>query len=206
MQILPPLKQTWGEVFEPAIADLYKIAQASPDLIIDVGANIGAFACRAAFLHRSATVHAFEPSEKHVQMLEENIRLNGLTNVTVHRAAVTKDGRDVLFSALGTGGGSGIFLHEGGSPVAMQSTTLATVDIQGAQSLFVKLDCEGAEGEIIDWLCSHRAQLPPRVQIACELHHWCPIPIEQMIGNLQLHGFAVQEAILFDESYLFASV
>ena len=205
LKIMPPLRATWGEIFEPAIADIYGIANAQPDLIIDIGANIGAFTCFAARRHRGSVVHAFEPSPAHADLLDENIRRNGLTNVTVHRKAVTRDGREVRFSALGSGGGSGIFLHDGGSPTILQSASLDLVDFAPFESLFLKLDCEGAEGEIIEWVCANLPTLPARITIACEYHHWCPVPKPQMLGELRTHGFAVEERIQFDEAYFFAT-
>lgn len=205
LKITQPFRQTWGEVFEPAIADVYGIANANPDLIIDVGANIGAFACRAAFLHPSAIIHAFEPSLPHANLLSENVELNKLLNIISHTNAVTKDGRDVIFSQLGTGGSSGLFFHEGGASVPIKSVSLDCVDFSRSGFLFLKLDCEGAEGEIVEWVCANVENLPPRILIACEYHHWCPIPEQQILHALIQAGFNAAGKMLFDESYIFAS-
>src|SRR5438105_4889861 len=152
LEIMQPLKSTWGEIFEPAIADVYEITRHAPDLVIDVGANIGAFACRAAFLRRKAIVHAFEPSETHAAILRKNIALNGLANVIVHGYPVTRDGRDVIFSRIGSGGSSGIFLQDNrDSAAVIKSVTLDRIKFADFESSFIKLDCEGAEGEIIEW-------------------------------------------------------
>ena len=202
---LAPLSATWGEVFEPAIADVYGIRNCAPDLIIDVGANIGAFSCFAAHTHSRALVHAFEPSAPHADLLEENIALNHLPNVTLHRQAVTKDGRDVVFSQLGAGGASGIILPGDGPQIHLKSISLDCIDFTSARLLFVKLDCEGAEGEIIEWICANLSRLPSRLKLACEYHHWCPSPPEQMLMLLRDCGFQAETRILFDEAYLFAT-
>lgn len=201
---MPPLHRTWGEVFEPAIADVYGIRRCEPDFIVDVGANIGAFACLGAHTHPRAQVHAFEPSPTHADLLEANVALNRLTNVVLHRAPVTKDGRDVVFSELGAGGASGIILHEGGRSIPMPSVSLDCLDFSGKASAFFKLDCEGAEGEIIEWICANRSKLPSRLLLACEYHHWCPISDSQLLTMLRDHGFRAEPRTLFDESYLFA--
>ncbi len=125
--------------------------------------------------------------------------------MTVYPQPVTRDGREVLFSSLGSGGGSGIFLHDGGNSIALRSTSLATIAFETFRSLFLKLDCEGAEGEIIGWICAHKSTLPPDIIIACEYHHWCPIPLAEIIRELRAYEFSVEEKILFDETYLFAS-
>lgn len=203
---MPPLRQTWGEIFEPLIADVYGIRDCEPDVIVDVGANVGAFTCFAAHLHPRAIVEAFEPSLAHSNLLEENAKLNDLHNVVLHRHAVTKDGRDVTFSQLGMGGASGLFFHEDGISTKIKSTTLDCVNFSGRRCVFFKLDCEGAEGEIIEWICSNLAKLPIRIVIACEYHHWCPISREEILRTLKRGKFAAQTKTLFDESYVFASL
>ena len=106
---LRSLRTTFGEIFEPAIADLYRIRTERADLVVDVGANIGAFACLAARCLPDARIFAFEPSDPHVGQCERNVALNGLRNVTVLRSAVTGDGREVRFQVNGDGGSSGLF-------------------------------------------------------------------------------------------------
>ncbi len=205
LQPMAPLQRTWGEIFEPAIADVYRIRERRPDVIIDVGANIGAFSCLAASTHKSALVHSFEPSSQHADLLAVNVALNRLTNVIVHRAPVTKDGRPVVFSELGAGGASGIILHEEGRAIPMQSVSLDGLDFAGKKNAFFKLDCEGAEGEIIEWICASLPKLPARIDLACEYHHWCPIPLNQSMKILRAHGFRAEHRTPHDESYIFAS-
>jgi FkbM family methyltransferase len=206
LEVMRPLRRTWAEIFEPAIADVYGITVGVPDLVVDVGANIGAFTCRAAFLHRKATVHAFEPSGAHATFLRKNVALNRLENIVVHGCPVTKDGREVIYSHHGLGGGSGIFLHDGGELVSLKSVSLDEVDFTGFDNAFIKLDCEGAEGEIIEWICENLVKLPPRITIACEYHCWCPIPRDQSLANLEAHGFSAEQKSPFDGSYVFASL
>ena len=202
---MEPLKNTWGEIFEPAIADVYGIRDCAPDLIIDVGANIGAFSCLAGRLHPDAQIHSFEPSTDHADLLEKNIALNHLSKIAVHRKAVTKDGREVVFSKLGAGGASGIILHGDGPSTRLGSVSLDCIDFSPARFLFVKLDCEGAEGEIIEWICANLSRLPSRLTLACEYHHWCPIPLDHLLDLLRLHGFKAEHRTPFDESYIFAN-
>lgn len=207
LQLKPmaPLKKTWGEIFEPAIADVYGIRDCTPDLIIDVGANIGAFSCTAAHAHPRARIHAFEPSTLHADLLEENLALNQLGNVALHRKAVTKDGREVVFSQLGAGGASGIILQGDGPSTRLESVTLDCIDFTATRFLFLKLDCEGAEGEIIEWICANLSRLPSRLTLACEYHHWCPIPLHRLLEILRSHGLTAEHRTPFDESYIFAS-
>lgn len=201
---LHSLRTTFGEIFEAAIADVYGIRHARADLVVDVGANVGAFTCLAAWCHPSATVHAFEPSAPHADQCGRNVTRNRLEHVVIHRAAVTRDGRDVRFHVNGDGGSSGLFLP-GDREVALPSVSLDAVDFSGSRRAFIKLDCEGAEGEIIEWICHHLPGLPASLMIACEWHGWCPVPMTEAVATLQRHGFGVETPQLFDEQYLFAS-
>ena len=198
------LRQIWGEVFEPAIADVYGTAASDADLFIDVGTNIGSFSCLAAYTHPSARVFSFEPDETVATQAERNFRRNNLKNVTLTISPVTGDGREVQYARQDNRGASNIYQSSPAKPETMASTTLDCVDFAGSKSLFVKLDCEGAEGEIINWVIARRAQLPPAVHISCEYHPWCPIPCSEAVRRLREAGFRVVESTVFGATCVFA--
>jgi FkbM family methyltransferase len=194
----------WGEVFEPAIADIYRVTAAEADVIVDVGANLGSFSSLAAWTHRNGRVYAFEPQKEHAELLRRNLERNRLQNVRILESPVTADGRDVTFFEQTHEGAANIFQSGDGKSRALKSVTLDCVDFAGGRSAFIKLDCEGAEGELIQWLVEHLDQLPPRINIACEYHPWCPVPLEESVGRLTKAGFIVKNEVHFDEPYLFA--
>jgi FkbM family methyltransferase len=194
-------------VFEPAVADIYGISQIpSPDLILDIGANIGAFSCCAARYHPKSRIHSFEPSRKHADQLLSNVRRNGLQNITLHTAPVTADGRRVTFHEIGEGGSSGIYM-EGHNAVALESLSLQFLspEFSQARSLFIKLDCEGAEAEIIPWVCNNLAFLPAKLQIIGEYHHGAPKKLEELTQILSNSHFKVTIKRRFEEVYFSAS-
>ncbi|HEX4084784.1 MAG TPA: FkbM family methyltransferase [Chthoniobacteraceae bacterium] len=193
----------WGEIFEPAVADVYGSAESDADLIIDIGANIGSFSTFAAYTHPSARVWCFEPEAVVADQAERNFKRNKIGNVTLIRSPVTRDGREVRFARQDNRGASNIYTSTQ-DEVTMSSVTLDRVDFAGAKSLFLKLDCEGAEGEIIDWLIENRSKLPKSIQVAGEYHHWCPIPKAESVRKLRDAGFNVIESRIFASSYLFA--
>ncbi len=55
--------------------------------VLDVGANSGLFSLLAARRHPTVTVHALEPVARVFSLLESNVALNRLDNVTCHRIA-----------------------------------------------------------------------------------------------------------------------
>jgi FkbM family methyltransferase len=116
--------------------------------VIDVGANIGLFSLLAA--QRAARVIAFEPGPC-FEWLARNVEVNHVGKII-----------QPLNSAMGRDAGTRTFLvqHEftsnsfyqtTGEPVTVACTTLrAAIDEHcGGRCDFLKLDCEGAEFEIL---------------------------------------------------------
>jgi FkbM family methyltransferase len=101
------------------------------DIVIDIGANVGAFAIRAARLSRH--VVAVEPLT--CDILEENIRLNGV-EAEVH----------IIRGALGDGTPAEI--QWDGWAASVQTFTLRDLIVLAGGGDFLKCDCEGAEWEI----------------------------------------------------------
>lgn len=72
------------------------------DTVIDVGANIGGYALRAALVAK--TVIAIEPEPNNFRQLRENIRLNKLTNVIPMQVAISDaSGTSMLYLASDSG-------------------------------------------------------------------------------------------------------
>jgi FkbM family methyltransferase len=141
------------------------------DVVIDVGANIGAFAVSAARAAANGRLIAFEPEPENFALLCENLLLNERENVTPVRAAVS-DVAGIVTLNLNANSGVGHSLHRthGGRGVSVPAMTLA--DVFDAYALetcnFLKLDCEGAEYDILYNMPRH---LFPRVRrVALEYH------------------------------------
>jgi hypothetical protein len=108
----------------------YHIDDIRPDdIVLDIGANVGAFCIRAA--RRSRRVLAVEP------VLTEALR----HNVSTNGAGVT-----VVGGALGDGGTEQIAW--GGETVTVTTHTLGEFTAMAGGCDFLKCDCEGAEWSI----------------------------------------------------------
>jgi len=123
-------------------------------IIIDIGANIGAFSIFAAKKYPKSRIFSYEPDEKNFEKLKKNLSVNGIENVKIFNYAVGKDnGKMFLFSNLdgsfGTVGSSTI--EEGPIKKEVQSINLENIlkinKIDFCDLL--KLDCEGAEYDIL---------------------------------------------------------
>jgi FkbM family methyltransferase len=76
--------------YEPELERLMQHANLSGAVCLDVGANIGLHTLTMSELVGSAgQVFAFEPETYNFQLLEQNLRRNGITNVVLRQCAIS---------------------------------------------------------------------------------------------------------------------
>jgi FkbM family methyltransferase len=75
-------------IFRQLISEALVKNPGKPCVVVDVGANIGVFTVTAARIDPRVQVFAFEPNPASYALLEENLLLNDLKNVTVTPSAV----------------------------------------------------------------------------------------------------------------------
>lgn len=125
--------------------------------VIDIGGGIGDFTIQASHSHPKNQVFAFEPTPSSYALLQENLKMNRVSNVQVYPAAVWSSDSEVV---IDTGMGEPVQftsqeLQKGAAPVSgkvivpglslesvFERTGLTHCDL-------MKLDCEGAEYEIL---------------------------------------------------------
>ncbi len=148
------------------------------DVVIDVGAHIGAVSVVVATLNPQARIYAYEPSSSNYAMLLANLAANGVHNVVPVQAAVsgTAGTLELVWSPLQTAGASASLDAAGRQALVDQGWSRETVpcvtldDVFATHGIdrcaFLKLDCEGAEWEI-----ARQARALERVDaMALELH------------------------------------
>lgn len=121
------------------------------DTVVDIGAHIGVFSVWAA--KQAKKVFSFEPETENHKMLQQNLALNGLNNVTVTNTAVSADGKPAVFfiSRQNTGGHSFHFAEENSIRKEIPTVAFAKfINDNGISQIdYLKLDCEGAEFSIL---------------------------------------------------------
>jgi len=168
---------------------------APDDVVVDVGANIGAFAVFAA-QRTSGRLLAVEPHPGNAAALRRNLRANGAARAEVAECAVA-DAPGVLPLYLGRSGTTHQLFAFGkdagaGESIDVRVATLPELLAEhGFERVdFLKLDCEGAEGLILPALSD--ALLRSIRCIALEFHDDAsPLAHDALAKRLAEKGFEV---------------
>ncbi|MEP7380635.1 MAG: FkbM family methyltransferase [Gemmatimonadota bacterium] len=148
------------------------------DVVLDIGAHIGAVSIILAKLHPHVRVIAYEPAASNYAMLLDNLAANHVLNVVAVREAVAgeRGTLEMMWSPSETAGASGMLAESARDALERQGWERETVpcvtldDVFAQHQLdrcaFLKLDCEGAEWEI----ARHSEALSRVDTLALELH------------------------------------
>lgn len=129
-----------------------------PSVIVDVGANVGAFSLMAATLFPRARIYAYEPNPLIFSMLQRNIQRVG-GNITAYEYALSDKRGDAVLRVGDVSVCGELSKVRGFSNYAEGSIVtehpVRTMDVVTELSFFeqvdvLKLDCEGSEREIVE--------------------------------------------------------
>jgi FkbM family methyltransferase len=128
-------------------------------LIVDIGAHIGLFSLYASALNPNVKILSCEPEEENFKNLKENLKQNHIQNVTPKNLAVAgKEGTATLYISEDSHNHSLDKNAKGIQSVPddnhhlsqkVQTTTLEKILRDYTTCDLVKMDCEGAEFEIV---------------------------------------------------------
>jgi len=141
----------YKEIFAEADYDLP--LEVSDPGILDIGANTGLFTLRMKQLYPNAQIACFEPEPSNFAQLQSLLRENNLQGVKVYKKAIGAETKTTtLFVHPKNIGGHSLTKQEGdwtGIEVELLSLEGALQELPGGVCHLMKLDCEGAEYEII---------------------------------------------------------
>lgn len=170
--------------------------------VVDVGAHIGFFTIQAASRVPNGRVIAFEPEPENFRYLEHNVRQNDLKRVELCRSAVAaKEGMRRLFLKPGRATGGHSMFAPGGDSIVVPCTTLLGIIRKHGPIDYLKLDCEGAENEIL--LDADDGVFSYIRRIAMEQHDFTGRQREAVTRRLTKLGFEVWPGAR--RGYLFAA-
>ena len=185
------LDEIW--IRDAYLVDLARIPENG--VVVDIGANIGAFCVLAALRARAGRVLCYEPHPENFRLLQRNIQLNHLHNVAAFPLGVA--GMQGRYKLMGEGALATIQATPpaSGTGLQVECTTLQGIFEQNAiaRVTFLKCDCEGAEFEI--FLKTPRDYLCRIDRISMEYHlRDGESSLTELLGTLESASFEVQVA------------
>jgi FkbM family methyltransferase len=165
-------------------------SSAEAPLIFDCGSNIGISILYFKIFHAGSRIVAFEPDPDNFRLLKKNIEQNRFSNITLHHCALgQQDGLTKLFYASKGSLNSSIYAKESGAGsinVAMKRLSLFIHE----EINFMKMDVEGAEGEIVQEL-SEAGKLKSINELVIEFHLKSVMSEDKLILTLKNAGLGL---------------
>ena len=123
------------------------------DVVIDIGAHIGMFSLYASQYCIDGKILCYEPSAENYNLLKYNISQNNLKNIFSENIAISNSNDAITFYINSDNTAHSIYDSTSNS-IQVKSSTLQNIfDINKLDICdYLKLDCEGAEYEIIESL------------------------------------------------------
>ena len=175
------------------------------DVIIDVGAHIGLFALFASQFCKNGKIFCYEPIKENYKILIENIEMNQIQNIFPNNLAVTKETSRVKIFLNDDQSGHSMFTQNKNF-VEVDSKSLSDIFIDNGikECDFLKLDCEGAEYEIVESISSDLFTKINKTAIEYHMVDTKPELLKQLINKLKQFSFSVHTRPLFvDIGFLF---
>lgn len=180
-----------------------------PEIILDIGANIGISSILLADQYPNAKIYAFEPVESNFRILEKNIRMYPNIRIFPYALGAADKEQEIYLSDDESNLG-GFSFHDKGvrkyltEKVRMREINSALGELDATEIDLIKVDTEGCEYEI---LCALSPKLLQSVSwIIGELHgqkdfellgylsQWFDIAIHKSLRNRLSHFEAARRS------------
>lgn len=129
-----------------------KFIKTTPKTVLDIGGHFGFFSIQMANKFPACKIYTFEPAPRTFKILENNVKNNEINNIEIFNYAVGAEENEISFYENEDLECSSIYeTKNGGEKVIVSAITLNNIiDNNSIKTIdILKLDCEGAEFEII---------------------------------------------------------
>jgi FkbM family methyltransferase len=184
----------YREIFVERCYDTPALGSDEPS-IIDVGANTGLFAVRMKQLYPRARVHCYEPLPANFVRLQATVAQSGLRDCRLFNSGVAGSARKApLFVHPTNIGGHSILASQAPGQqkveIDLLSMTTALDRLGGRPCSLLKLDCEGAEYEILKSLDAVTAQRIEKIVFEATPGLY---ELAELSGHLESLGYRVEK-------------
>jgi FkbM family methyltransferase len=190
----------WYTLYENIIHNYYfqnGIAVKEGDVVIDIGANFGAFtAVVSRMVGATGRVVSFEPNPHVFGRLQRVVEVNNLDNVVVRNEAVSNvNGKMPLFLQKRSSLATTFSTIDGRDTDSTHKISVPVISIEAILRSFdheinlLKIDCEGGEYAIFDGLSA--SNLSNVRQISMETHKVPNRSTSELVKKLEDAGFTV---------------
>ena len=163
------IHRLWLGCYEPFKMALAAELTRPATVVFDVGANVGIYTL--LFGDRvgpAGRVVAFEPAPRNVEYLRKHLALNGTSNVEIVEAAVSNAvGRSSFDDTADSCAGR---LESTGALLVRTTTIDHFVQDSGLHPSLIKIDVEGAEGDVLRGALKTLNQGRPTILLATHSH------------------------------------
>ena len=163
------------------------------DIIIDIGAHIGLFSLLVSQFCKTGKIFSFEPIRENFDLLVSNLALNHIENIFPFNVGVSKkSGKLNLF--LNNDQSAHSIFPKGSESITVEATSLQKIfdEKQISSCKLLKLDCEGAEYDIIDSLPVEYLDKIQNMAIEYHLADTKPELIKNLILKIKNAGFKIK--------------
>jgi FkbM family methyltransferase len=192
-----------GKLFEPFETEWIQNLVRPGDTALDIGAHIGFYTLLLARLvGPTGRVLSFEPDPVNFALLQQNVVLNGYTNVGLYNVALSnRAGTATLHLCGDNAGDHRIWQAPETRPSVQVSTVVLDQFLEAAQPRihFIKMDIQGAEAAALDGM---KAMLRRQPQVNLITEFW-PFGMRgfgasaerflQLLSDLQFHLYLIDE-------------
>ena len=177
------------------------------DIVLDIGAHIGLFTLYASQFCTKGLIYSFEPMKDNYELLLENIKSNNLEQVKIFNLAVSNSDDPIKLFINNDESGHSMF-SQSSQNLMVDSISLKKIfdDNKIEHCNFLKLDCEGAEYEIIEKLPSTYFEMIEKIIIEYHMVDSHPELLEKLQNKLSANNFKFETKMLFsDIGFLYAT-
>jgi FkbM family methyltransferase len=178
----------------------------SSDTVIDIGAHIGLFTLYASQNCKNGNIYSYEPVKENFNVLKENITINNLKNVKIFNLAVSKSNSTIKLFMNNDESGHSMFSKSSENIIVNSTSLMKIFDENNIKKCnFLKLDCEGAEYEIIKNLPLEYFQKIDKLVIEYHMADSHPEFLIELKEILLKQNFEIETKKLFsDIGFLYA--